>query len=570
MKTKFAKSAYLNFLLWGVCSSMGVTVSTIVDAILVGNFIGSNGLAVANIATPVFLAYALLGLTIGVGANMLIGRWLGASDVEAANRVFHKQLFAGVAAGLLCMVLAVLFRDVLCQWLGGKGGLFHLSRQYLTVVFVSAPVFVLYHIFSLSVRTDGAPRLAACASAVVIAVNLSLDLLFMKVLNWGIVGASASLCIAEALGLAVLLLHFLNPLALLKLKIAVPGWNELRDFVANGFGVGSAQIFQAAIMLVFNTLLLDSPDGVFYVAVFSVIYTISTIPQAVFDGAGSALSTVVPIFAGERDTESILTVLRQGLKLAGLSGALLALAFFQWAEELVGCFGLNGDKMEYAVLAVRIYAVSVLLTGINSLAVAFWQAAGRARLAGFMSLARNFILMLILGTALIGPYQLLGLGLTYLCTEVLCLIGVAGVAIFRSSKAYLQGKYPPSDRVFERYYTIQTESTAQISDDLQRLCEEWNVGANHAFFINLMVEELLLNIIKFGLRESRKQRYIAVRVMDNNGEYILRIRDNVNTYNPFDSEGDEIDNAVIRMIQTKSKYCDYQRKLIFNYLYLIL
>lgn len=59
MEEKFAKNAYLNFLFWGICSSLGITVSTIVDATLVGNFIGSTGLAVANIATPVFLAYSL-------------------------------------------------------------------------------------------------------------------------------------------------------------------------------------------------------------------------------------------------------------------------------------------------------------------------------------------------------------------------------------------------------------------------------------------------------------------------------------------------------------------------------
>ena len=67
METKFAKSAYWNFLLWGVCTSLGVTVSTIVDAMMVGNIIGSSGLAVSNLATPVYLAYALFGLTLGVG-----------------------------------------------------------------------------------------------------------------------------------------------------------------------------------------------------------------------------------------------------------------------------------------------------------------------------------------------------------------------------------------------------------------------------------------------------------------------------------------------------------------------
>ena len=69
METNYAKSAYRTFLFWGVCSSLGVTISTLVDATLVGNFIGSTGLAVANIATPVFLLYLLMGITLGGGAG---------------------------------------------------------------------------------------------------------------------------------------------------------------------------------------------------------------------------------------------------------------------------------------------------------------------------------------------------------------------------------------------------------------------------------------------------------------------------------------------------------------------
>ena len=48
---------------------------------------------------------------------------------------------------------------------------------------------------------------------------------------------------------------------------------------------------------------------------------------------------------------------------------------------------------------------------------------------------------------------------------------------------------------------------------------------------------------------------------------ILRIRDNVNSYNPFDLRGDEVDRAVMEMIKKKAKYYEYQRKLVFNYLY---
>lgn len=571
MEVNFAKSAYWNFLIWGICSSLGITVCTLVDAVLVGNFIGSVGLTVANIATPVFLAYSLFGLTIGVGANVQIGRRLGASHIDEANRIFNAQVFLGVVIGMLCLALTVLFRDELCRFLGAKGVLFLLAKQYLTVVFYAAPLFILYPILSMSVRIDGDPKLAAVSSATVIVANLSLDILFMKVLGWGIMGASVSLCIGEALGAALLLFHFFKKHSLLRLCLVRPHFADIKSFVANGFGVGSAFIFQAVVMLVFNTLLLSFGDeGVMYVAIFGVIYTMSMVPFAVFDGAGNAISTVVSIFAGEKDGKSMLTVLWQSIKIASFAGVLFTVIFLLGAEKIVRFFGFaDTAPLNTAVLAFRVFFVSIVLTGINTVVTAFWQAADRAQLASAVSVMRNFVLMLAVGFALISRYQIVGLSVTYVCSEFLCLIGIILVWLFRSSKSYVAQKYQFSNRIYENYYTIQTESITQISADLERLCEEWEIGPKQAVFINLIVEELLLNIIKFGLKDTDKEHYIAIKLLDNDGEYILRIRDNVNTYNPFDSSGDEIDRAVIKMITKKTKYYDYQRKLIFNYLYLI-
>ena len=91
-----------------------------------------------------------------------------------------------------------------------------------------------------------------------------------------------------------------------------------------------------------------------------------------------------------------------------------------------------------------------------------------------------------------------------------------------------------------------------------------------AFFINFICEELLLNVIKLGLKDGTKNYYVSVKLMEKNGDYVLRIRDNVSQYNPFESQGDEIDAGVLTLIKKKTKYCDYQRKMVFNYLYMII
>lgn len=574
MDTKFAGSAYRYFLIWGILASLAITICTIVDASLVGNLIGPDGLAVANISTPVFLFFALMGITIGIGANVHIGRQLGASDVDGANRLFRSQMGYGLIVSILSLS-PLLFKDAFFSFLGVTDALYPLANQYLTIVMWSAPVFIFYHILSVSVRTDSNPRLSAIASSIVIFTNITLDLIFMKVLNFGIIGASASLCVAETLGTLVLLTHFLKKRRLLKLRLSIPKPSDIAKFTYNGFGLGSAYIFTSVVMLVFNTLLLRSggESGALYVAIYGVIYTISTIPASVFDGASGALSTVSAIFVGESDTEGIFTLMKKALKVTIIGGGILAVLCAIFSGFLVRFFGITDpDAVRTASFALRIFAISMVFTGVNTIITSFWQSIGRAKLAGAMSVVRNCILMITIGLLLIPNANIIGLSITYICTEIVSMLIIVGVLLFSSSKKYVSDKFGFKGRFFERTYLIKTESMTEISSDLEMLCDEWNIGMKQSFFINFICEELLLNVIKFGLenKNPKKKYYISIKLMEKDDGFVLRIRDNVSLYNPFESEGDEIDLGVLALIKKKAKYCDYQRKMIFNYLYMII
>ncbi|MCD7829794.1 MAG: polysaccharide biosynthesis C-terminal domain-containing protein, partial [Clostridiales bacterium] len=343
------------------------------------------------------------------------------------------------------------------------------------------------------------------------------------------------------------------------------------EFVQNGFGVGSAYIFQALVMLIFNRLLLsDEVNGVLYESIFGVLYTISTIPLAFFDGAGGALAPTVSIFAGEQDARSILTVLRQGILFTAVVSLVLFGGFQPGAAPILRFFGMEGAALTAAIPALRLFSVSFLFSGINVLMTDFWQAVGRARLAGGMSVLRNFVVILISGILLIPRFQITGLAAAYVCAEAFCFVIVLLVLVVTPSRRYVTQRFSPVGRVFEKYYSICTDSVRDISADVERLCEEWEVHPKQTFFLNFITEEILLNIIKFGLKDEAKEHYIDIKLLEGEDSYTLRIRDNVKAYDPFATEGDSIDNAVLRMIQSRARTCEYQRKLIFNYLYLVI
>lgn len=532
---------------------------------------GSNGLTVANLSTPVFLFYGLLGITLGVGSSILMGKQLGASNVKKANDCFHKVLWIGVVAGISCLAFFVLLQNPILHFLGAEDELLPLAQAYLVPVFYAAPMFVVYHILSTSVRVDGDPKCSAAAAAVVICTNLSLDLIFMQVMQMGIRGASLSLCIAEVLGVVVLLTHFMKKHALLTLQLKCPTKKELGIYISNGFGVGATMLFQGIVMIVFNILLLREGEyGAFYVAVFAVIYTIGLLPGAFFDGGNSALSTVVAIFYGEKDTKSIMTACKSAVRVVCFIGGIFALVFLLFPAQILAVFGLSAQMTDSVHLGIRLFSVSLIFAGIHVVLTGFWQSIGRLQLASGFSIMRNLVLMLIMGAIFIPNMGIVGVGLSYLLTELIC-FGWSIYLYFRwPSNGFLSTIQKSVLRSYEKYYAIESQSVAQIVEDLEEICEEWDIPMKTSLFLNLIIEELVLNIMKFGLDGSQKQHYVSIKLLENDGEYILRIRDNVKTYNPFDSQGDDIDMGVIRLITTKAKYYDYQRKLIFNYLYLIL
>lgn len=571
MEKKFAVNAYRMFLIWGIFSALGTAVSTLVDAVLIGNYIGSDGLAVTNIATPVFLLFALLSVTTAVGANVLIGQALGKSETEEANKLFHIQLTAGLVETVVCMVTGILGGRKLLYAIGATDTIINLAESYIFIVFLCAGAFIFYYILSYSVRSDGDPKTAAAASVVLIVLNIVLDILFMGIMNFGIKGASLALCISTFCGILVLLTHFMRKHTLLHLGLAVPEKDILIEFVKNGFGTGSAFLFQAVVISVFNRLLVKQSDGVSLVAFYSILYTMSTFAYAVSDDASSALTPVVTIFKGEKDVDSIMKVVYTALKVVMCAGIAISGLYMIFASQIIQLFGVtDSGQIQLFAKGFRIFALSITLTGINAVMTSFWQSLSRAKPAGIMSVLRNFMMMLILGNIFIPRFGTNGLGITYLCCEGTGILFLLYVHIRSNTEEMLKKDCSTVLRSYEKAYVINKDSIAEISSDLEKISEEWEIDFKQAFMINFVIEEVILNIIKFAVDKEKKECSIAIRLVDDQGEYIMRIRDDVADYNPFESDGDEIDHAVLKMIQKKTKYCDYQRKLIFNYLYLIL
>lgn len=565
----FAGRAFRVFAANSILASLGVTVGTTVDAVIIGNALGQTGLAALNVAIPIYMLYNLISFAIGIGGATLVSVAAGEEKPAEAQKQFSLSLFWGVFLGLLITLAGVFFSDSAVSLLGGGA----MSREYIMPILYTAPLFIVAPILNLMLRSDADPALSTLGIAASVVVNLVLDIVFVYLMDWGMRGAAAAMIAGQLSALAVYLLHFSKKDITLRLKVRL---NELKGLLRlwrGGISTASSYAYMCVYILVFNNLLARAA-GDAGIAVFSVLFNVSLFAYAVFDGISLALPTLIGTFKGEKDTAGISLTMKNALLTSAAAGTLVAVLILLFPEGLMSLFGI---KQAPGALTLRYYAPSALFACINSLFAAYFQAVGRSGLSACITLMRGFLFILIIGPFLIASDWVRGLGAVFTAAEVLCFIIwlIAAYIIkrkngFKTLLLFEHINVSPED-VYEATISKSLDELPVIVQSIEDFCERHGISSQKAYCINLTVEELAANIIQFGFTD-RRAHYISIKLTHYRGETSVRLRDDATGYNPFEKgEGnDGLDFLGVEMIRKIAKSFYYRRSLIFNNLLIIL
>ena len=164
----------------------------IVDAIVVGRFLGEMPLAGISIATPVMdILYALiLGATIGVG--VLVGQLCGAGEWEKLKTAHATALLGGSAVTCGLTVLGLLFSKKILLAQGNSEEACAQAMAYLTVILVGLIFCYLYNYYASVLRSYGDSRTPFVVLLVSSTLHALLDVLLCGVLDMGIRGVAYS------------------------------------------------------------------------------------------------------------------------------------------------------------------------------------------------------------------------------------------------------------------------------------------------------------------------------------------------------------------------------------------
>ncbi len=185
-----------------------------VDAIVVGQYAGTEALAaVGGSSSQItnFIFSFFMGL--GTGATVIIAQYYGAEDRERVDRALHTAYTFALIFGIGLGVLGVLGARPLMVLLDTPESLVDDSTLYVRVLMAGLVFTLVYNMGAGILRAIGdskRPLYILIASCV---LNIILDILFVAVLDMGVLGAALAtdLCQAFSAVLTTVLLVFRTP-----------------------------------------------------------------------------------------------------------------------------------------------------------------------------------------------------------------------------------------------------------------------------------------------------------------------------------------------------------------------
>ena len=377
--------------LWAyILVALSGCLGNVVDGIIVGNLISEDGVSAINLSKPINQFIFTMHLLINAGAGMLVAYALGQKKIDDARRFFTRALSLSLGLGLLLAIVGgLMFPHQTARMLCSNEQILPLAQDYMQVLLIGNPAFILMWGLSTMVGVDGSPRLVSLAVIIDNAVNLCLDIVFIQVFGWGITGSSAATVVGHLVGIAILLSHWRKPenrrlIPLFSTDGLVASW---RRIVSQGAPLAVASICLTLLMLSANNIVLSTTGrtGIF---VFALCMNLLQVYNLVLSGTCQTLQSLGAIQVGKGDNEGVRTVIRRAFRFittAMVITCLLVCLFPQGIARLFGCD--EPEMLAQSNQALRVFALSFIPFCYIYVLMIVYKLYSQHRMALFISFA---------------------------------------------------------------------------------------------------------------------------------------------------------------------------------------
>lgn len=570
------KKKFYSYLLPGVLMVVAMQLGNVVDGIIVGNILGSSALAAISLSIPVLYVLQLPAFILGVGGSAIVSNYLGKREVEKASKVFFSCLVSGILISLFFCATAPFLSRPLAHLLAGTPELEELLYPYILVNILGIPFLTLAIQFSYFFNVDNNPVLGSMMFIIANIVNLTLDVLLLKFTPLGMYGTALSTIIGYTCGLILIVPYALSKKRMLSLKFVSPAecLKCLPGTIKAGTPSGMFYLMMAIKSLILNTCvvrLLGQAD----MEIFSVCTNSVLIAELFVGGVIGLIQTICGILYGERDYYGIRRLVKRVITLCIILASFITLVFLVFPQLIAGLFGYsNTELMDKAITCIRVFSLCFVFYAFNKFMQTYYQTILKPSPATLDTVLQNLLMLIPITFVLLYMCGIVGVCAATPISEILTVLIVCAFTKIQQKRGRLpqKGLLLLPDKDDESCCDVTIKGTEQeavnASEKLIEYCTGNGIDIKSANLIGLAVEEIAVNISRFGYNHKNiKRNYIDINLSKSEGKLILRIRDDGVPFDPtqYKSEEKELFKlGGINLIKQTATKLSYIRVLNMN------
>ena len=406
-----------------VPASIGILVMSLnilVDTIFVGHWIGSQAIAAINVVLPVSFFIAALGMAIGIGGSSIISRALGASEKSKALKTFGNQVTMTIALTLTLVFFGLYYIDNIIPLFGGKGTIFEPAKTYYQIVLYGVPFLALSMMGNTIIRAEGKPKYAMYAMMIPSITNLGLDILFINVMDLGMIGAAWATTGSYMLCFIFIFWFFVSKNS--EMKISLIHFKLQRSIVSEISNLGSVTLSRQAIVsityLLMNNILFDF-GGVTSVTSYAIVSRMLMFALFPIFGITQGFIPIAGYNYGAQNYDRVKQAIRIAIIYAMVMASLVFVLLISFPELITRMFTTDSLVIEKTPTAMRWVFAATPIIAVQLIGSAYFQAVGKAIPALLLTLSRQGFFFIPLIFILPLWYGELGVWIAFPVSDVL-------------------------------------------------------------------------------------------------------------------------------------------------------
>ena len=408
-----------------VPASIGIlfmSVNILVDTIFVGQWIGSLAIAAVTVVLPMTFFISSLGMAVGIGGSSVLSRALGSGNKEKAINTFANQILMTFVLATVFVLLGIFFSDEMLLLFGAQGDIVKPAKEFFFPIIVSVPFLALSMMGNAVIRAEGKAKFAMYAMIIPAFANILLDILFIKYLDMGMFGAALATAISYFTCFVFILWFFIYRSELrLKLHHVKFNFPIVKEITSLSFVTFSRQGVVSILAIILNHTLYTY-GGEQSVVIYGIISRMLMFALFPVLGITQGFLPIAGYNYGANNHKRVKETIFISIKYAAILATIIYVGILVFTNQIVAVFTTDETVLAQTPNALRwVFAASPIIA-IQLIGAAYFQAAGKAKKALFLTLSKQGFFLIPLVLILPNFFGIFGAWIAFPISDVLSTI----------------------------------------------------------------------------------------------------------------------------------------------------